>query len=73
MYNFHKVRGDRQNCEFEHEKFKRGHQELLSQIKRKQSESLIMSANTFFEGANPKSDSNEHRKIPQNISCCSIK
>lgn len=45
MYNFHKVRGDRLDCEFEHEKFKKGQRELLSKIKRKQSESFIISQN----------------------------
>ena len=39
------MRGDRLDCEFEHEKFKKGQRELLSKIKRKQSESFIISQN----------------------------
>ena len=38
MYNFHKVRGDKLENEFEHNKFKKGHRELLSQIRRKGNE-----------------------------------
>lgn len=49
MYNFHKVRGDRMDCEFEHEKFKKGQKELLYKIKRKQSESFIISQNIIDE------------------------
>ena len=47
MYNFHKVRGDRQDCEFEHEQFKKGRRDLLPKIKRKQSEALILSHNNI--------------------------
>lgn len=47
MYNFHKVRGDKLDCEFEHEKFKKGQTELLCKIKRKQSESFIVSQNVI--------------------------
>jgi len=38
MYNFHKVRGDRQENEFEHSRFRKDHRELLTQIKRKGNE-----------------------------------
>lgn len=38
MYNFHKVRGDRLENEFEHSKFRKDHRELLTQIKRKGNE-----------------------------------
>lgn len=43
MYNFHKVRGDKQENEFEHPKFKRGHRDLLSQIRRKGNEASTQS------------------------------
>lgn len=49
MYSFHKVRGDGQDCEFSHDKFKKGHPELLNNIKRKQSEGLIQSQNGIGE------------------------
>ena len=49
MYNFHKVRGDRQDCEFEHEKFKQDRRDLLPSIKRKISESFILSTNNIEE------------------------
>ena len=39
MYNFHKVRGDRNYCEFQHDRFVKNHPELLPEIKRKQIES----------------------------------
>jgi hypothetical protein len=39
MYNFHKVRGDRNQIEFEHEKFLRNRPDLLLEIKRKQVDS----------------------------------
>ena len=76
MYNFHKVRGDRQDCEFEHEKFKRGHRHLLPQIKRKQSESLIISSNNFEEPNGTMShhgESEEPKKNPLNIGSGNIK
>ena len=41
MYNFHKVRGDKDEIEFEHEKFKRNRPELLPEIRRKQVESTV--------------------------------
>lgn len=39
MYNFHKVRGDKNEYEFEHEKFLRNRSDLLPDIKRKQVDS----------------------------------
>jgi hypothetical protein len=50
MYSFHKVRGDKLDCEFEHERFLKGHRELLARIKRKQSEGYIISHLAIEEG-----------------------
>ena len=36
MYNFHKVRGDKNEFEFEHDKFIKDRPDLLHEIKRKQ-------------------------------------
>ena len=41
MYNFHKVRGDKNEYEFEHDKFRKERPDLLREIKRKQSQSNI--------------------------------
>jgi hypothetical protein len=61
MYSFHKVRGDKLDCEFEHERFKKGHRELLTHIKRKQSEGYIISHLAIEEG-HPTPDSSENAK-----------
>jgi hypothetical protein len=39
MYSFHKVRGDKNDFEFEHELFVKNRPDLLPEIKRKQIES----------------------------------
>jgi len=39
MYNFHKIRGDKNEFEFEHEKFLKDRPDLLHEIRRKQVES----------------------------------
>lgn len=36
MYSFHKVRGDKNEFEFEHDRFVRNRPDLLPEIKRKQ-------------------------------------
>lgn len=41
MYNFHKVRGDRNEFEFEHEKFRKDRPDLLSEIRRKPTDSSL--------------------------------
>lgn len=48
MYNFHKVRGDKLENEFEHSKFRKGQRELLTQIRRK--------GNDPNESSNPASE-----------------
>jgi hypothetical protein len=67
MYNFHKIRNDGDDCEFLHERFKRGYPELLVHIRRKQSELLIQSQNGIGE-LGPFSESPEKNRISKPMS-----
>jgi hypothetical protein len=44
MYGFHKLRGEKNNFEFQHEKFQRNRKDLLAEIRRKSPEFMGISS-----------------------------
>jgi hypothetical protein len=47
MYGFHKLRGDKNNFEFQHEKFQKNRKDLLPEIRRKGPEFMGVSSSNF--------------------------